>query len=141
LKVETMKFTVYRLIGAAVLVGVALAVMSTPDATRQTIGIVVAVMSVVLLVLSRVHLGASFSLRPKVSALVTKGLYARIQHPLYFFLDTMLWGIIVTVNLPWLFAAWAVLLVVHVVEARHEERLLQEAFGDDYVTYQSHTWF
>jgi protein-S-isoprenylcysteine O-methyltransferase Ste14 len=53
----------------------------------------------------------------------------------------MLLGIIVYLNLPWLFAAWAVLLVAHVVEARHEERLLQEAFGDDYVTYQLHTWF
>jgi protein-S-isoprenylcysteine O-methyltransferase Ste14 len=140
-KDEIMKFTVYRLAGGAMLIVLALAVMNTPDVTRRTIGIAVGAVSLVLLILSRTHLGASFSMKPEARELVTKGLYSRIQHPLYFFLDMILWGVIVYFDLPWLFAVWAVLLVVHVMEARREERILQKAFGDAYLRYQSHTWF
>jgi protein-S-isoprenylcysteine O-methyltransferase Ste14 len=136
-----LKFTVYRLAGGAVLVGLALGAMTAPEDVRRTIGIAVAVFSLFLLILSRVHLGTSFTVRPEARALVTKGLYARIQHPLYFFLDLLLWGLIVYFDWPWVLAGWAALLLVHVMEARHEERLLRSAFGQNYDTYQSHTWF
>ncbi len=136
-----MKFTVYRLIGGGVLVGLALAVMATPEDVRKTVGILAAVASLFLLILSRVHLGKSFSVKPEARALVTKGLYARIQHPLYFFLDMLLWGVIVYFGLPWLFIVWGILLLVHVMEARREERLLRSAFGDAFNAYQSRTWF
>lgn len=136
-----MKITVYRLVGGAVLIGLAFAVMRLPEDARQTIGVCVAVASLFLLILSRVQLGASFSFRPKAHALVVRGLYSRIQHPLYFFLDMLLWGLIVYFGIAWVFAVWAILLVAHIIAARREERLLQSAFGDAYVHYQSRTWF
>ena len=136
-----MKLFVYRLIGGAVLVGLALFAMSTPDDVRQTIGISVAVASISLLILSLVHLGASFSIKAEARALVSRGIYSRIQHPLYFFLDMLLWGIVVYLDLPWLLVIWSILLLVHVMEARREERLLRAAFGERYDSYQSRTWF
>jgi protein-S-isoprenylcysteine O-methyltransferase Ste14 len=136
-----MKFTVYRLAGGVVLVGLAFWVMNVPEDIRRTIGISVAVASLFLLLLSRLHLGSSFTVKPEIRALVTKGLYARIQHPLYFFLDLMLWGLLVCFDLPWAFVLWGVLLLVHVFEARREERLLRSAFGEQYKAYQSRTWF
>jgi protein-S-isoprenylcysteine O-methyltransferase Ste14 len=136
-----MKFTLYRLAGGAVLIGLGLGAMTAPEDVRHTLGISVALAALFLLVLSRVHLGSSFTVRPQARALVTKGLYARIQHPLYLFLDLMLWGLIVYFDWPLAFIAWALLLLVHVREARHEERLLRSAFGQSYDTYQSHTWF
>ncbi len=136
-----MKLIVHRLIGGAVLAGLALATTTLPDDVRRTIGISVAVASLFLLILSRVHLGSSFSIKPEVRELVTKGLYSRIQHPLYFFLDTLLWGLIVCFNFPWALLAWGILLVVHVIEAKREEGLLRSAFGEKYAAYQSHTWF
>ena len=136
-----MKFIVYRLAGGAVLIGLAFGAMSLPEDAQKTIGLCVAVASLFLPVLSRVHLGASFSIKPVARTLVTRGLYSRIQHPLYFFLDMMLWGVIVYLGLPWLFAIWAALLLVHVMEARREEGILRTAFGDQYGAYQSRTWF
>ncbi len=136
-----MKFTTYRLVGGAVLIGLGLAALTLPDQIREPIAVVVSVVSLFLLILGRVQLGASFSIKPKAHALVERGLYSRIQHPLYFFLDMILWGVIVYCYIPWLFAIWAVLLLVHISEARREERLLASAFGDVYITYQSHTWF
>ncbi len=121
--------------------GLALFAMSAPDDVRQTIGISVAVASISLLILSLVHLGASFSIKAEARALVSRGIYSRIQHPLYFFLDMLLWGIVVYLDLPWLLVIWSILLLVHVMEARREERLLRAAFGEKYDSYQSRTWF
>lgn len=136
-----MKFTTYRLIGGAVLIALGVAALTLPEDLRKTIAVSVAVVSLFLLILSRVQLGDSFSVRPKAKALVVRGLYSRIQHPLYFFLDMLLWGGIVYFDIAWLFAVWAILLAVHVNEARREERLLESAFGDAYTHYQSRTWF
>ena len=136
-----MKFTGLRIAGGAVLTGLAIVALTCPEDLRKTIGISVAVVSLFLLVLSRIHLGASFSIRPKAKALVTKGLYSRIQHPLYFFVDMLLWGLIVYFGALWPLPVWVVLLAVHVLEARKEERLLRSAFGQPYEEYQSRTWF
>jgi len=138
---ENVKFTAYRIIGGAMLIGLALAAMNLPEDARRSIGISVVVISLFLLILSRVHLGSSFTVKPEARQLVTRGLYSRIQHPLYFFLDMLLWGVIVYFDIPWLFAVWGILLLVHVMEARREERLLLSAFGEKYTSYQSHTWF
>ena len=124
-----MKFTAIRIAGGAVLVGIALVTMTMPEYPRKTIGISVGVISLFLLFMSRLHLGASFAITPKASVLVTKGLYSRIQHPLYFFLDLMLWGIIVHYGVLWPLLPWVLLLVVHILEARREERILLAAFG------------
>lgn len=136
-----MKFTTYRLTGGVVLIALGFAALMLPDDFRKTIAISVAIVSLSLMILSRVQLGASFSVRPKAKALVVRGLYSRIQHPLYFFLDMLLWSLIIWFDIPWLFALWAILLAVHVNEARKEERLLQSAFGDAYTHYQARTWF
>ena len=39
--------------------------------------------SLVLLIVARIELGGSFSVRPKAQALVTHGLYSRVRHPIY----------------------------------------------------------
>lgn len=36
-----------------------------------------------LLIVARIELGGSFSVRPKAQALVTHGLYSRIRNPIY----------------------------------------------------------
>jgi protein-S-isoprenylcysteine O-methyltransferase Ste14 len=136
-----MRFATLRLAGGAVLTGLALVALDFPEDFRKTLGICIAVASLLLLILSRVHLGTSFTIKPEARALVTRGLYSRIQHPLYFFLDTMLWGVIVYFGLAWPIGVWALLLLVHVMEARREERLLRSAFGQRYDEYQSRTWF
>ncbi len=136
-----MNYTAYRIAGGAVLIGLALVVMGFPEDPRKTIGIMVIVASLFLLLLSRVHLGTSFTVRPEARVLVTRGLYSRIQHPLYFFLDTMLLGVIIYFDAPWFLIPWGVLLAIHVFEARREERILRGAFGANYDAYQAHTWF
>src|ERR1700732_1696087 len=58
---------------------------SHPWTLRRIAAVVIGLPSLGLLVLARIQLGGSFSVRPKAQALVTHGLYSRIRNPIYLF--------------------------------------------------------
>lgn len=136
-----MEKTVYRFAGAAIIAALALAATWKGDGTRLAIGLIVAVPSFVLMVVCRRQLGSSFSVMPEAKALVTSGLYSRIMHPMYFFLDLFLIGLVVILGWPVLVGAWALLIIVQTLQARREERVLSAAFGTQYDAYANQTWF
>jgi protein-S-isoprenylcysteine O-methyltransferase Ste14 len=109
--------------------------------TAKVVGAVIAGISFPLFVLARWQLGSSFSIKAKAGRLVTTGLYSRIRNPIYLF------GGLFLVGLSLFFSVWgplAVALVIvplQVVRARREERVLAEAFGEEYERYKSKTWF
>jgi protein-S-isoprenylcysteine O-methyltransferase Ste14 len=91
------------------------------------------------LALSRKQLGEAFSVGPRAKALVTRGLYSRIPHPMYAFLDLGLLGVVTMLRQPWLLLVWAGLIVVQAWQAGREARVLEQAFGDAYRAYRSRT--
>src|SRR5512137_1222480 len=91
--------------------------------------------------LARVQLGKSFSVAPKATALVSNGLYSRVPHPLFTFLDIALLGVVILLGRPWLVAAWLALVAAHAWAARREARVLERAFGDAYRAYRARTWW
>jgi protein-S-isoprenylcysteine O-methyltransferase Ste14 len=109
--------------------------------TEKVIGAVIAGLSFPLFVLARWQLGSSFSVKAKASRLVTTGLYSRIRNPIYLF------GGLFTVGLSLFLSPWGPLVValvivpMQIVRARREERVLAEAFGEEYERYKSKTWF
>ena len=136
-----MNKTILRVIGAVVVAALA-ATASTLSATpRIALGIIIAATSLALIIIGRRHLGASFSVLPAAKGLVKTGLYSRIEHPLYTFLDIFLIGIIIALNIPVLLWVWGALVVVHLVESRREEKVLESAYGEEYAEYRSRTWF
>jgi protein-S-isoprenylcysteine O-methyltransferase Ste14 len=126
--------------GAAIAAMLALATTSTGPGTRIAISIVVGLPSFVLMIVSRRQLGESFAVTPKAKALVTTGLYSRIQHPMYLFLDLFLLCIIVAINSPILILAWAVLVIVQAIQSQREEKILSTACGAQYDAYKDRTW-
>jgi protein-S-isoprenylcysteine O-methyltransferase Ste14 len=108
---------------------------------RLIIGIIVGLPSFVLINISRRQLGKSFSIMPKSKTLVTTGLYSKIQHPMYIFLDLFLFAIIIIINLPALLLIFGILMALQVLQSQREEKLLYSAFGKDYETYIKQTWF
>ncbi len=136
-----MNATFVRLVGAAVLALVTLYAASLTAGMRLVVGIVIGVPSFVLIIVGRRQLGTSFSVKPTAKALVTSGLYSRIQHPLYFFLDLWLIGVIVALGWRILVLPWLVLVLVHIAQARREEKVLAAAFGAEYETYRQGIWF
>jgi protein-S-isoprenylcysteine O-methyltransferase Ste14 len=112
-----------------------------PWTPTRIAGVVIALPSLGLLLLARIQLGGSFSVRPKAQALVTRGLYSRIRNPIYLFGALAIAGIFLYINQPrylWLFV---VLIPVQIYRARQEEKVLDARFGDEYRQYKSGTWF
>lgn len=94
-----------------------------------------------LLGLARWQLGRAFAVTPQAKALVTRGLYARIPHPMYVFLDLALLGGIVALRQAWAIVAWVVLVLVQAWQAQREARVLEQAFGEAYREYRRRTWW
>jgi protein-S-isoprenylcysteine O-methyltransferase Ste14 len=136
-----MNKTVIRLIGAAIAAALALEVISMDEIYRIAFGSTVGLVSFVLLILSRLQLGKSFSVMPQARALVATGLYSKIQHPMYVFLDLVFLGLIVAFDLSILLFVWGIVVIVQTLQSRQEERILAASFGAEYEAYRRQTWF
>ena len=105
------------------------------------LGAMLAITSFALAALARLQLGKSFTVTPRAGDLVSSGLYSRLQHPIYIFVDFTVCGIALAVH------SWYVLLLLVIVlplqtrNARTERKLLQEKFGERYEIYRRATWF
>lgn len=104
-------------------------------------GGVLVVVGLPLLGLARWQLGRAFTVTPQAKGLVTQGLYARMPHPMYVFLDLALLGAIIMARREWLLVVWAGLVAVQVWQARREARVLEQAYGDAYRAYRKRTWW
>ena len=104
-------------------------------------GAIVAVFGYILFIVARLQLGASFSVSPRAKELVTYGLYSRIRNPIYLFVGVMWVGLIVALQLNWLFVPFLALLVMQLIRARREAKVLQDRFGQAYLDYRAQTWF
>jgi protein-S-isoprenylcysteine O-methyltransferase Ste14 len=116
-------------------------VHSEPWTPLRVSGLVLAVIGYALVITARVQLGRSFSVKPKATELVAHGLYSHIRNPMYVFLDVMLVGVIVMLNVPWVLLAVPVLIVMQSWQARRESKVLEAKFGQAYLGYRRQTWF
>ena len=126
----------------AVLAAIALLVITqgTPG-QALVVGAVLAAIALPLLLLSRRQLGRAFSVGPRATTLVTHGLYSKIPHPMYAFLDLALLGVVIATRQGWLVAVWLGLVAVQSWQARREARVLERAFGDAYRAYRAQAWW
>lgn len=80
--------------------------------------------------LARLQLGTSFAIRPQAKELVTRGLYAKIQNPVYVFNAIFYAGLFVFFGQPALFSFFLVLIPLQYVRIRAERNALEAKFGD-----------
>lgn len=111
-----------------------------PWTTLRIAGVVVALAGYILFITARLQLGKAFSVGPQAKQLVTHGLYARIRNPIYVFVGVMWFGLIVALQLYWLLVPYVALLVMQLIRARREAKVLQEKFGSAYLNYREQTW-
>jgi protein-S-isoprenylcysteine O-methyltransferase Ste14 len=130
----------YRSIGAALLACLAVFASSWSPTLRIALAIAVGVPSFALMMVGRHQLGSSFAVMPAAKSLVTSGLYARVQHPMYLFLDLWVLAAIVAVGWRPALIVWVVLVVAQMLQSRREESILAHAFGAEYEAYRRHTW-
>jgi protein-S-isoprenylcysteine O-methyltransferase Ste14 len=84
-------------------------------------------------------LGRSFSIVPEARRLVVGGPYALCRHPLYLVEQTALLGVALQHTQPWGGLLLAVQFAVQLVRIRYEERVLSDAFPEDYAAYAART--
>jgi hypothetical protein len=84
--------------------------------------VVIGLPSLALLVLARIQLDGSFSVRPKAQALVTHGLYSRIRNPIYLFGALAIAGIFLYMNQPLYLWLFVVLIPLQIYRARQGGR-------------------
>ena len=97
--------------------------------------------SVPLMFLARHQLGGAFAFTPQAKGLITSGLYSRIAHPMYVFLDLALLGGIIMLREVWLLVPWLGLVALQSLQARREAGVLERAYGDAYRDYRQRTWW
>jgi protein-S-isoprenylcysteine O-methyltransferase Ste14 len=136
---KTNIFTLVVVLLAIIFVGVHFS--GQPWTAMRIAGVVVGLPSLALLVLARIQLGGSFSVRPKARALVTHGLYSRIRNPIYVFGALAIAGIFLYMNRAVYLWVFVVLIPLQIYRAREEGKVLESRFGDEYRQYKSDTWF
>lgn len=130
----------YRLLGLTSIAGLAYAATTMEQRTRITITVIVGLMSFALMVISRRQLGKAFAVMPEAKALVTTGLYSKIQHPMYVFLDLFLVCVVVAIDSPILMLVVPIVVALQMIQAHREEKVLLAAFGSRYTAYESGVW-
>jgi protein-S-isoprenylcysteine O-methyltransferase Ste14 len=112
-----------------------------PWTPLRTAGAIVALASLSLIVLARLQLGRSFSVRAKATRLVTTGLYSRIRNPIYISGCFSFLGLAMFIPAWWLLLALVIVIPMQVVRSRREAAVLETTFGDEYRRYRQQTWF
>jgi protein-S-isoprenylcysteine O-methyltransferase Ste14 len=110
------------------------------SATRIA-GLAILIAGMALVTLARIQLANSFSITPQATKLVTHGIYSRIRNPVYVFSAVALAGLVLYLDLPYLFWVFLILVPMQILRARAEGRLLEQHFGDQYRQYKATTWF
>jgi len=105
------------------------------------LGAFVALVSFALLLVARVQLGKSFAVDPQAKELVTAGLYSRLRHPMYMFVDLTLVGVALALGSWYPLMPLVVLIPLQIMNAGRESRILAGKFGAKYTAYRRETWF
>jgi protein-S-isoprenylcysteine O-methyltransferase Ste14 len=92
-------------------------------------------------IVARRQLGSSFTVRAEARQLVTRGLYARLSHPIYIFGGLAYLGVFLALQDRSMLIAYLVFsVVVQGARARRESRVLEARFGQTYRDYRNRTW-
>jgi len=127
-------FTALQVVAAATLLWFLIS-WAAPWNMQSWVGSVLVVVGVVFVGVARCQLGKSFSIRPKARELVAHGLCLKIRNPIYAFGSMTIFGLILVLQRPGLWAGLAAVVAIQIIRARREARALQEAFGDSYREY------
>jgi protein-S-isoprenylcysteine O-methyltransferase Ste14 len=136
-----MRGALLAVVGAGVGVGAFLVIWEGTREQAWIVGGLLLAVGLPLLALARRQLGRAFAFTPAAKGLVTHGLYSRIPHPMYVFLDMTLLGVIVLLRQAWALAILVGLAIVQAWQAGREARVLEQRFGSEYRAYRARTWW
>jgi protein-S-isoprenylcysteine O-methyltransferase Ste14 len=108
---------------------------------RFFVGMAIAAVGIALWALARIQLGSSFAVTAQAKKLVTNGLYSKIRNPVYLFGGIGYVGLIIALGNWILLGVFLLFYTYQIPRIKKEERVLEQAFGDEYRRYKASTWF
>jgi len=104
-------------------------------------GSLLAIPSFTLWFVAKLQLGSSFTARPEARALVTRGVYSKIRHPIYLFSTLAMVGTAICLRLLIFDIYIGIGVLLQLYRIRLEERTLRGKFRESYEEYRRRTWF
>jgi protein-S-isoprenylcysteine O-methyltransferase Ste14 len=104
-------------------------------------GICLLVAGFVLWTTARFQLGSSLTVSAQARQLVTRGLYSKLQNPIYVFGSCVIAGLILTLARPVWLLIFVLVIPLQIWRARKEAQVLEAKFGEEYRRYRAATWF
>lgn len=135
---------VNRLTVSLVLISSVLAIVTawpTSWTWMRIVGLVLWVVGAITWTAARLQLGSSFTGKAEARELVTTGIYARIENPIYISGALVISGICLYFSEPWALFLVLITVLVQIRRIGKERAVLAEAFGARYAEYRSRTWF
>lgn len=132
--------------------GLLLLILSVPGLTRRVLpsspvvvglGLAIEIAGFALAVRARRALGSNWSGEVRVAAghqLVRTGPYRLIRHPIYTAVLAMYSGVMLVSGQLHALLAVALILLAYLRKIRMEERILSEAFGDEFTAWKRDSW-
>jgi protein-S-isoprenylcysteine O-methyltransferase Ste14 len=110
------------------------------NATIKQVGSVMSVAAIPFYLAAVINLGRSLSVLPEASSLQTNGVYGYSRHPLY--LTYIYWYLLQIVLLQsWIIVGLsAIQIVLQIIRAKSEERILEKNFPE-YARYKREVWW
>jgi protein-S-isoprenylcysteine O-methyltransferase Ste14 len=112
-----------------------------PHGAARPVGLLFGLIGLAGVILARYTLGRSFSVVPKATALVTRGIYSRIRNPIYISGEIFLAGLVLILWRLDLLIVLLAIALVQIARAHREAAVLEAKFGDAYREYRKRTWF
>lgn len=105
------------------------------------IGAIIMLLSLVMFSFARIKLGSAFQASAKADHLVTGGIYKKIRHPVYLSGVMLVLGFIILLHQYVVLIIWLGFIILQKKRINKEEKVLEEAFGEQYLNYKKSTWF
>ena len=108
---------------------------------QRELGTALVLVGIIGIATARIQLGRSFAIRAEAHQLVTHGIYSKIRNPIYVFGTILIAGFVLIIHKPiaWLYVV--AIVILQIIRAHREARVLEAAFGDAYREYRRKTWF
>jgi protein-S-isoprenylcysteine O-methyltransferase Ste14 len=90
---------------------------------------------------ARYQLGEAFSVFPKAKKIVQTGIYKKIRHPIYTSGIITIFGLCLVYQKLWINLVLLALIIMQVIRAKAEEKILTNKFRQEYISYKKSTWF
>ena len=130
---------VVALLGANLLIAVALLPRASLSAPAMTVATLLTGGGTIAAIIILFWLGRSFTILPEARRLVTSGPYRYIRHPLYLVSIIASIGAMMQFEQPWAFVLVAAAGALQIARLHYEERVLGDALPE-YAGYAARTW-